>query len=257
MPEAPIRTERRDDILIVTIDRPHVRNAIDGPTARALTDAIDAFEADPSLSIGILTGAGGHFCAGADLKAAAAKGDSGSRTERGPMGMCQHPPAKVMIAAIEGVAAGGGFELALACHLIVAAEDARMGLPEVRRNLVANGGGLLRLPRRIPANIAAEVALIGELYPAGFFDRWGLINRMAPPGEALDAALDLARAVARNGPTALDATVATLAAAPDWTLEDGWARQRELSRTALESEDRVEGARAFVEKRSPVWAGRR
>jgi enoyl-CoA hydratase len=119
----------------------------DAESARALSDACDLIDGDPSIFIGILTGAGGHFCAGADLKAAAANGDSGSRTERGPMGMCQHPPAKVMIAAIEGAAAGGGFELALACHMIVAAEDARMGLPEVRRNLIANGGGLLRLPR--------------------------------------------------------------------------------------------------------------
>jgi len=256
MSQAPIRAERRDDILIVTIDRPHVRNAIDGPTARALTDAIDAFEADPSLSIGILTGAGGHFCAGADLKAAAANGNSGSRTERGAMGMCQHPPAKVMIAAIEGAAAGGGFELALACHMIVAAEDARMGLPEVRRNLVANGGGLLRLPRRIPPNIATEVALSGDLYPAGFFHRWGLVNRLTPGGGALEEALALARSLARNGPTAIDATAAILTATPDWTLEQGWEGQAALSLVALESDDRIEGARAFVEKRPPVWKGR-
>ncbi|MDF7774757.1 crotonase/enoyl-CoA hydratase family protein [Sphingomonas sp. AOB5] len=256
MEEAPLLIERRGPILILTLNRPHVRNAMNAASSQALTAALDDYEADPSLFVGIITGAGGHFSAGADLKASAAQGHSGSRTARGPMGICERPPAKPMIAAVEGAAAGGGFEIALACHLIVAAETARMGLPEVRHNLVANGGGLLYLPSRIPTNIAAEVVLTGDLFPAEFFHRHGLINRLTPPGEALAGALELAERLIRNGPTALAAAAAILRAAPGWPADEAWARQAELARPALESEDRREGARAFVEKRPPVWQGK-
>lgn len=256
MTEQPIRTERRGNVLIVTIDRPHVRNAMNAAAARGLSDALDTIDADPSLFIGILTGAGGWFSAGADLKAAAIQGNSGATTERGAMGMCRRPPAKPMIAAVEGIALGGGFEMVLACDLVVAAQDARMGLPEVRFNLVATGGGLLRLPRRIPPNLAAEVALSGQPYPAGFFHRHGLVNRLVPPGRALEEAMALAMQLLANGPTALAATAAILRRAASWCEEEGWTAQRDLAVAALESADRREGVRAFVEKRPPRWIGR-
>jgi len=256
MAEGPIRTELLGHILVITIDRPEVRNAMDAASARALSDALDLVDADPAIFIAILTGAGGYFSAGADLKAAAADGDSGARTERGPMGMCRHPPLKPLIAAVEGGAVGGGFEMVLACDLVVAAEDAHMGLPEVRRNLVAMGGGLLRLPRRIPANIATEVALSGELFPAHFFHRHGLVNRLTPPGEALAGAVDLAESLLKGGPTALAAAVAIMRRATSWTEEEGWSLQRPLAEVALNADDREEGRRAFLEKRQPRWSGK-
>ena len=253
----PIQVERSGAILVITIDRPEVRNAMNAAAARGLTDALDRLDGDPSLFLGVLTGAGGWFSAGADLKAAAASGGtSGSTTERGPMGMCTRPPAKPLIAAVEGGAFGGGFEMVLACDLVVAAKGARFGLPEVRHNLVAVGGGLLRLPRRIPANLAAEVALTGAHYPAELFHRHGLINRLVAPGEALAEALVLARSLLANGPTALAATAAILREVSGRIDEAEWTRQRELASVALGSEDRIEGARAFAEKRRPEWKGR-
>jgi enoyl-CoA hydratase len=256
MAASPIRTERQSGILVITIDRPEVRNAMNGESARGLSEACDVVDADPSIFVGILTGANGWFCAGADLKAAARGGESGAVTERGPMGMCRQPPRKPMIAAVEGGAFGGGFEMVLACDLVVAAEDAFMGLPEVRRNLVAMGGGLLRLARRIPANIAAEVALSGDHFPAPFFHRHGLVNRLAAPGEALAEAVRLAETLLANGPTALAATIDILRKAADWTEDEGWALQRTLAAPALEAEDRAEGRRAFLEKRKPDWKGK-
>jgi enoyl-CoA hydratase len=254
---SPIRTERLGPILVITIDRPEVRNAMNAESARALTRALDLVDEDPAIFVAILTGAGGWFSAGADLKAAAAAGgDSGARTARGPMGMCSRPPGKPLIAAIEGGAVGGGFEMVLACDLVVAAEDAQMGLPEVRRNLVAMGGGLLRLPRRVPANIAAEIALSGDHYPAPFFHRHGLVNRLTPRGQALPEAIRLAESLLANGPTALAATIAILRKAAEWTEDEGWELQRTLAERALTAEDREEGRRAFLEKRAPAWKGK-
>lgn len=250
-----VRTEQEGHLLVITIDRPQVRNAVDGPTAAALHAAMDRIDADPGIFAAILTGAGGTFSAGADLKAAARDGHSGAVTARGPFGLCRRPPAKPLIAAVEGFAMGGGFEMVLACDLVVAARNACFALPEVKRNLVASGGGLLRLPRRLPYPVAAEIALTGGMVAADMLHRWGLVNRLAEAGAALEAARILATEIMAGGPTALAATIAILRQAGGATEDADWTRARDLARPALTAEDRSEGLRAFIEKRPPRWRG--
>jgi enoyl-CoA hydratase len=250
-----ILTERRGPVLLITLNRPHARNAFDSATALQMNAAMDMFEQQEDLFIGIITGAGGTFCAGADLKEAA----SGARRERPPrggFGIFGSPPAKPLIAAVEGYAVGGGFELCLSCDLIVAASNARFGLPEVRHNVVAIGGGLFRLPRRMPYHLAMEIALTGELREAEFFQRYGIVNRLTPPGAALEHALQLAQTLLANGPTALSATKQIIQRSADWNEAEAWREQMQYARRALESEDRKEGLRAFAEKRLPVWKGK-
>lgn len=245
-------TERRGAVLVLTLNRPEVRNAIDTQTAQAVSDALDEFEADVTLAAAVLTGAGGTFCAGMDLKAFLA-GEKPSAGVRGFAGIVERPPAKPVIAAVEGTAVAGGFEIVLACDLVVAADDARFGLPEVRRGLVAAGGGLLRLSRRVPFHLAMEWALTGDFVPAARAERAGLVNRLVPPGTALDAAVELAAGIARNGPLAVAATKRILTECRDWRLDEEFGRQREISVPVRESADAREGALAFKEKRAPRW----
>jgi len=237
------------------MNRPEARNAANGALARGIAAALDELDADPGLSVAILTGAGGTFCAGMDLKAFAT-GDLPMIEGRGFAGIAMAPPSKPIIAAVEGYAVAGGFEIALACDLIVAASDARFGLPETKRGLVAGGGGLLRLPHRMPAALALEYALTGEHFGAEDAARWGLVNHVSDHGGALNAAITLARRISANGPLAVRATKQVFTSAAAWSEDEKWERQQEILDPVFRSADAGEGARAFAEKRNPVWRGK-
>src|SRR6202451_4412044 len=211
-----VLTERRENVLLITINRPEVRNAVNGAVAEGIAGALDELDAEDSLSVGVLTGGGGFFCAGMDL-GAFVKGESPWFGDRGFAGIAQRASRKPLIAAIEGFAVAGGMEIALACDLIVAAKGAKMGIPEAKRSLVAAGGALLRLPRRMPYHMVMELALTGDPLPADRFHELGLVNRLVEPGGAVDAALELAGALAKNGPLALIATKQVLQEQFDWS----------------------------------------
>ena len=255
MPDEPVLTERRDGVLVITLNRPQARNAVNLALAEGVAAALDALDADDDLVVGVLTGAGPGFCAGMDLKAFVA-GERGWVGDRGFAGIAQRAARKPLIAAVEGFALAGGLEVALACDLIVAGSGARLGIPEVKRSLVAAAGALLRLPRRLPYGLAMELALTGDPITAERAYELGLVNRVTERGGALDGALELAAAIAKNGPLALDATKAILQEQFGWSEEDFWQRQGELAGPVFTSEDAREGAIAFAEKRDPVWRGR-
>lgn len=246
---------REGDVLVLTLNRPERRNAINLALAHAIAAALEAFDADDALRVAVLTGAGKGFCSGMDLKGFS-EGESPSLPERGFAGLAQRPPAKPLIAAVEGFAVAGGCEIALACDLIVAAEDARFGLPEVKRGLIASAGGLIRLPQRIPYHLAMELALTGESLGAQAAERHGLVNRVVPPGQALATALELARAIAANAPLAVMASKEIVQKSRDWPQERMFELQGPLALRVGGSADALEGARAFVEKRAPRWGGR-
>jgi enoyl-CoA hydratase len=250
-----VLTERRDGAFIITINRPDARNAINGAVAEGIAAALDELDSDPDLRVGIVTGAGGYFSAGMDLKAFVT-GETPYAADRGFAGITQRAARKPLIAAVEGFALAGGFEIALSCDLIVAARDARFGIPEVKRSLVAAAGALLRLPKRIPYHLAMELALTGEPIGAERAYDIGVVNRLAEPGGALDTALELAAAMTKNAPLALIASKQIIQQTMDWTEAEGWAKQGEISGPVFVSEDAREGATAFAEKREPVWRGR-
>lgn len=250
-----VLTERRGRILIITLNRPDQRNAVDAAVAQGVAAALDELDGDSELSLGVLTGAGKGFCSGMDLKAFRA-GERPHIPGRGFAGIVERPADKPLIAAIEGFAVAGGLEVALACDLIVAARGARLGIPEVKRSLVAAGGALIRLPRTMPRNLAMEMALTGDPIDAERAHELGLVNRLTEPGEALEAALNLAETIAANGPLALAATKRIMVESADWPDAEYFERQRELIEPVFESEDAREGATAFAERRDPVWKGR-
>jgi enoyl-CoA hydratase len=249
-----VLTEVEGGVAVITINRPEARNAVNGAVAKGMASALDELDARKDVSVLVLTGAGGTFSAGMDLKGFLT-GDAPIAAGRGFGGIVEKAPSKPVIAAVEGYALAGGFELVLACDLVVASETARFGLPEVRRGLVAGAGGLLRLPRRIPYHLAMEIALTGEHFPAQRLAEAGLVNAVVPAGEAVTAATELARRVAAGAPLALAATKRVVVESADWDSGEAFARQGEIIGPVFTTKDATEGAVAFAEKRPPVWRG--
>lgn len=219
--------ERRDGVLCLTLDRPDRRNAVDLGMAKRIEATVDAFDDDPTLRCMVVTGAGGTFCAGSDLHAVA-RGESMVTPKRGGFGIMAKPPAKLVIAAVEGVAVGGGMELCMACDLLVAAESARFRLPEVGLAMVPSGGSLLRLPKRIPYNIALEMAILGRERTATELAQFGLINHLVRTGDALATAMEMGAHVAALAAGAVDAILTIVRRSFDWAQAEGWIRQREI-----------------------------
>lgn len=248
----PVTTEQRGTTLIVTLDREAKRNAINAEMAGAIDGALNAFEDDTDLRVAVLTGGPNVFCAGTDI----AEG-SGPLTERGgEYGIIRRRSPKPIIAAVEGFAFGGGFEIALACDLIVAATTATFGLPEVRRGLVATSAGLFRAPRNLPLNVARELLLTGEPMSAERAERVGVVNLLTEPGGSVDAAVELARSIELGAPTSIRATLAALDALYAEDDDRGWKATDAARETIMASEDRAEGIAAFFERRAPDWPGR-
>ncbi len=249
-----VLVEHRDGLAIITINRPGQRNAVNGAVSHGVCAAVDELDRNPALQVGILTGAGGTFCSGMDLKAFL-RGENTRVDGRGILGIAMTPPRKPLIAAVEGYALAGGFEAVLACDLVVAARDARFGLPEAKRGLAAGAGGLLRLPRLIPQRIAMEIALTGDMVEAERLYAYGLINQLTEPGGALDGAKALARRILANAPMSLAASKRVIVEQVDWPLAEMWDRQVAITGPVMTSRDAKEGAAAFAEKRPAAWQG--
>ena len=251
-----VKTTRDGSVLIISLNRPQARNAVNYDCAQALAKAFEQLDADDEIRLGVLTGKGGHFSAGMDLKDFAASGRRPRVDGKGFAGFTEAPPTKPLIAAVEGYALAGGFEMVLACDLIVAADNATFGLPEVKRGLIAGAGGLLRLPKHLPFHIAMEAALTGEHLSAARLHAYGLINQLTEPGQALAQAQVLAQKIAANGPLAIQLTKQVVGQGVDWPQTEMFDRQAPFMAQILQSEDAREGARAFAEKRAPVWKGK-
>ncbi|WP_394269788.1 crotonase/enoyl-CoA hydratase family protein [Qipengyuania sp.] len=247
-------TEVEDGVLIVTINRPEAKNAMNRAAAMGIAEAMDRLDSDDSLRVGILAGAGGSFCSGMDLKGFL-RGESPTVEGRGFGGVVQKPPAKPLIAAVEGYALAGGLELMIACDLVVANSGAKFGIPEVKRGLVAGAGGVMMLPDQIPERIAMELALTGDFISAQRAYELGLINRVTD-GSALDGAKELAATIAANGPLAVRVSKQVLRESRAWPMNERYERQGQLIGPVFVSEDAREGAAAFAEKRAPNWKGK-
>ena len=249
-----VLTSEEDGILVVTINRSEAKNAMTKAAAEGIAAAMDRLDSDDNLRVGILTGAGGTFCSGMDLKGFL-RGESPSIEGRGFGGIVQKPPEKPLIAAVEGYALAGGLELMIACDLVVASTGAKFGIPEVKRGLVAAAGGVMMLPDQIPERIAMELALTGDFIDAARAYELGLINRITD-GEALVAAKELAASIVANGPLAVRVSKQVIKQSRGWPMDERYTRQTQLIAPVFVSEDAREGAAAFAEKRAPNWKGR-
>ena len=245
-----VLTERRDRVLLITLNRPKARNAVNTALARALTAAIEELDGDDGLTAGVLTGAGGGFCAGMDLKAFATEGPP-----KGFDDFLRNGAKKPLIAAIEGFAVAGGLEIALTCDLLVAAKGVKLGIPEVGVGLFAAGGALMRLPRLVPYGVAMEMALTGDPITAEKALEYGLVARIADPGKTVDEAIDLATRIAKNAPLSVAASKQLIVDSFGRTEEEFWKHQLPQMRKVFASEDAKEGPRSFAEKRAPKWTG--
>ena len=237
-----------DGIMTVTLNRPKAKNAANRALAVGVAAAMDELDSNDDIQVAILTGAGGTFCAGMDLKAFV--------EGRGFAGLTESTPRKPLIAAIEGYALAGGLELAISCDLIVSADDAKFGIPEVKRGLAAAAGGLMKLPRQIPSRLAMELALTGDFISAQRAFEAGLVNEVVPSGTALEAAKALAGRIVANGPLAVAISKQVVLESADWSAEEMWKKQQELVMPVFGSEDAMEGSIAFAEKRAPNWKGK-
>lgn len=255
MSDEVVLVDTAEGVMTITLNRPKAKNAINKAVAVAVAAAIDQLEADAALRVAIITGAGGTFCSGMDLKAFVT-GELPVVEDRGFAGFCEHLTKKPVIAAVEGYALAGGFEIAISCDLIISAEDAKFGIPEAKRGLAAGAGGLIKLPKQIPSRIAKELALTGDFISATRAYELGLINQVVPPGTALEAARALAAKIAANGPMAVSLSKAVIDRAQDWTNDNMYARQQEIIAPIFTSEDAIEGSMAFAEKRAPNWKGK-
>jgi enoyl-CoA hydratase len=245
-----ILTERRDRVLLITLNRPEARNAINTALAQALTAAIEELDSDDGLTAGVLTGAGGGFSAGMDLKAFATEGPPKGFDE-----FLRNGAKKPLIAAIEGFAVAGGLEIAVTCDLLVAAKGVRLGIPEVGVGLFAAGGALMRLPRLVPYGVAMEMALTGDPITAEKALEYGLVARLAEPGKAVDEAIALATRIAKNAPLSVAASKQLIVDSFGRTEEEFWKHQLPQLRVVFASDDAKEGPRSFAEKRAPKWTG--
>lgn len=249
-----VLTSEEDGILVVTINRPDAKNAMTKAAAEGIAAAMDRLDSDDNLRVGILTGAGGTFCSGMDLKGFL-RGESPSVEGRGFGGVVQQPPEKPLIAAVEGYALAGGLELMIACDLVVASSGAKFGIPEVKRGLVAAAGGVMMLPDQIPERIAMELALTGDFIDAPRAYELGLINRVTD-GDALAGAKELAARIVANGPLAVRVSKQVIKQSRGWPMDERYKRQTQLIAPVFVSEDAREGAAAFAEKRAPNWKGK-
>jgi enoyl-CoA hydratase len=250
-----VLTSADNGVLTITLNRPEAKNAANRALAEGFVAAADELEGNVDLRVGILTGAGGSFCSGMDLKAFVS-GETPHIPGRGFAGLTEYRASKPIIAAVEGYALAGGFEMAISCDLIVAAEDSKFGIPEVKRGLAAAAGGLAKLPKQIPYRIAMELALTGDFITAQRAYDLGLINQVVPSGTALEAATALAAKIAANGPLAVAASMQVVSSAQDWTSDIMFDKQNEIVQPVFVSEDAIEGATAFAEKRAPNWKGK-